>query len=298
MSDRPNLLRGLRAGRAQGESLMRRDALAGLRSSTPREDCAERLREARVAAQRDRISDREWVATTVRGILGTMDDAAIVSEAEALLAEIVARDERDFGPITEAIRAGTFTPADFSRALAERPANEHDAYAERILGVAHPPRAAMEREAEMVHFVASRVADVLDLVPHLSPDDVVYDVGAGTGKVALLTAWLSEAKVCGVELDPAYVRAAEHAREALGLDVTFVEADARALDYADLTVLYLYEPFRGAVMAEFLECIDVRRRGAPISVFSRYEVEDGLAGVPWLEWVETLPSGLRRFRSK
>ncbi len=299
---RPNLLRGMRAGRAQGASLERRDALAHLGSSTMHEDLRARLAEAHAAAERDRLADREWALMTVRGIAGAMakheiEDATLEGEARALAHEIIARDERDFAPITAAIRAKTYGPDDWRRALDRLPANEHDAYTERILGVAHTPPAEVARGEQMVHFVASQLAEIRDFVPHLGADDVVYDVGSGTGKVALLTAWLTDATVKGVELDSAYVAVADRARDALGLDVEFVAADARSLDYADLTVLYLYEPFRGAVMAEFLERIDARRREAPIRVFSKFVVEDGLAGVPWLEWDETLPSGLRLFRS-
>lgn len=300
---RPNLLRAIRAGRAQGASLERRDALAGLASSTVLEDCRARLAEAKATAARDRLADREWALLTVRGISGALakhgvEDDAMVEEARALALEIVRRDERDFAPITAAIRDGTFTPDDWHRALDTLPANEHDAYTERMLGVAHTPRAEVERGEQMVHFVASQLGEILDFVPHLAEGDVVYDVGCGTGKVALLAAWLTDATIRGVELDPAYVAVAARARDTLGLEASFVAADARALDYADLTVLYLYEPFRGAVMAEFLERIDARRRQTPLRIFSKFVVEDGLAGVPWLEWVETLPSGLRFFRTK
>ena len=47
-----------------------------------------------------------------------------------------------------------------------------------------------------------------------NPDDVLFDLGAGLGKVTLSTAWLSEARAKGVEMEPAYAREAEaRARE-------------------------------------------------------------------------------------
>jgi SAM-dependent methyltransferase len=84
------------------------------------------------------------------------------------------------------------------------------------------------------------------------PEDVLFDLGAGLGKVLLVARLLTGATVCGVELQPALVERARAAAARLGVDAEFVCGDARTANLESGTVFYLYAPFTGSVLAEVL----------------------------------------------
>jgi len=73
-------------------------------------------------------------------------------------------------------------------------------------------------------------------------DDVVYDLGSGDGRVAILAAQKYGARAVGIEIDPRLVEIAkEVARDALLLDrVTFVEGDLLTADIAPATLVFLF----------------------------------------------------------
>ena len=83
-------------------------------------------------------------------------------------------------------------------------------------------------------------------------DDVVVDLGAGLGKVPMLTRLLTGATARGIELQPALVARAREAARRAGLDVGFTDGDARDAYLDDGTVFFLYVPFTGPVLAEVL----------------------------------------------
>lgn len=300
---RLDLGRSVREGRTQGERLRRREALAGGNSSTVHEDCRLRIEEARTHADRDGLVDREWVLMTIRGVEGSLasfeDPRAeeLRAMARGLRAEIVQRDEVDFAPMRVAIREGRYSVDDWLADVRKRTPVEGAAFTHRLLDLAEPPRPKSKRAADMVHFVASSLDAVRDIASYVGPDDVFYDVGCGTGMVALLVRWLTGATTKGIEFDAAYVEKACAARDALGFDATFIVGDARDFDYADATVLYLFEPFRGQVMAQFLERLDARRAHGPFRLVVRPAVEDETAKVSWLRFEEERPSGVRLYRT-
>ncbi len=99
---------------------------------------------------------------------------------------------------------------------------------------------------------AAAILEALERVP-LSKDDVVYDIGAGLGKPALLIGLLTGARVIGVEWEGKYCCRATHAAQSLNLsNVSFVHSDARNIDYSDASVLYMYTPFTNEFLDEFL----------------------------------------------
>jgi hypothetical protein len=116
-----------------------------------------------------------------------------------------------------------------------------------------------------VGYHASGVAAILQMlieVPVVA-GDVLVDLGAGLGKVVLLTRLLTGASVRGVEMQPALVSRAREAADRLGLqDVTVAQGDAREADLAGGTVFYLYAPFTGPVLVEVMDrlrCVATRR---------------------------------------
>ncbi|MCA2976924.1 MAG: hypothetical protein INH41_00510 [Myxococcaceae bacterium] len=94
---------------------------------------------------------------------------------------------------------------------------------------------------------ASRVSDFLSVTAP-AEDDVVFDLGSGSGKLALTVAASSVTAVQGVELLAHAVADSNGSARALGLqNVAFHRADVRDVDLSAGSIFYLYYPFHGAV---------------------------------------------------
>jgi hypothetical protein len=138
--------------------------------------------------------------------------------------------------------------------LASLPPEERDAAVEAHLGIAGQPPSPAPPGDHLVGYHASGVAPIVRMllgVPVVA-DDVVIDLGAGLGKVAMLTHYLTGATARGIELQPALVTRAREAAARRGLDVSFTGGDARDADLEDGTVFFLYVPFTGPVLADVL----------------------------------------------
>lgn len=122
---------------------------------------------------------------------------------------------------------------------------------------------------EMVPYQTTPLRILLDMVDRLAltPDDVFYDLGSGLGRVVFGMALMSVGQMRGVEVEPAYVEYARHRAQELNLaQVSFVNADARAMDYTDGTVFFLYTPFKGATLRSVLALLRAQARTRPIRV--------------------------------
>lgn len=76
----------------------------------------------------------------------------------------------------------------------------------------------------------------------VGPEDVVYDLGSGDGRIPILAATEFGARGVGIEIDPAAVRRAqEHARRAgVAHRVEFKAGDMYAADIREATVVTLF----------------------------------------------------------
>ncbi len=131
-----------------------------------------------------------------------------------------------------------------------------DTFVDGVLQIEELPRLQRQPEPEMVLYQPTPARIVLDLSRRLQlgPDDVVYDLGAGLGRVAMIMGLISNAQIKGVEYEPSYVEYARLRAERLNLArTTFINGDARDVDYADGTVFYLYTPFKGSVLQTVLD---------------------------------------------
>jgi SAM-dependent methyltransferase len=95
-----------------------------------------------------------------------------------------------------------------------------------------------------VHYTPTRhqVAEAMLALAEVTADDVVYDLGAGDGRLVIIAAQRYGARGVGVEIDPALVaRARQNARDAGVADrVIFIEGDLFAADVSEATVVTLY----------------------------------------------------------
>jgi SAM-dependent methyltransferase len=148
------------------------------------------------------------------------------------------------------------------RRLAELDPDERDGAIERLLGI-EGDVSSRAPGAELVGHHASGIAAIARFlleVP-MGPEDVFVDLGSGLGKVALLAALLTPARVVGVELQGDLVDRARLAATTLGVEVSFVEGDMREIRL-DGTAFYLYAPCTpralGAVIARLREVAERR----------------------------------------
>jgi hypothetical protein len=124
-----------------------------------------------------------------------------------------------------------------------------------ILPLQEPTDDVAALEPEMVFYQPTPARQIFHFLRRAALDetDILIDLGAGLGHVALLAAICSEARCIGIERDAAYVASAIRCAAELGLErASFLSCDVRDADFSQGTVFYLYTPFTGALLAEVL----------------------------------------------
>jgi SAM-dependent methyltransferase len=95
-----------------------------------------------------------------------------------------------------------------------------------------------------IPFVASphAVVDQLLRLARVTPNDVVYDLGSGDGRIVIAAARTYQARAVGIELDPKMIRLATRNAERAGVarQVAFREEDLFQADISDATVVVLF----------------------------------------------------------
>ncbi|MEO7424601.1 MAG: class I SAM-dependent methyltransferase [Fibrobacteria bacterium] len=179
-------------------------------------------------------------------------------------------DDALFARLREGIREGRLRREGFRGMLAEYFGPDSNGYDRKvevgydsldtfINGVLHQgpiPAETKAREAEMVYYQKTPARIVLEMAEkaRLTEADIFYDLGSGLGQVPILIHLLSGAAAKGIEFEPAYCDYARACAADLNLArVEFMHADARASDYSDGTVFFLYTPFEGGILATVLE---------------------------------------------
>jgi hypothetical protein len=181
----------------------------------------------------------------------------------------------------EQLRSGGLRGNDLLAWLREYPPAERDAAFERLLGIVHaetPRPPGDDRMPYMPSALAPVVRTVLD-VP-ITGDDVFVDLGAGLGKATMAVHLLTGARARGVELQAELVAQGRARARDLGLhEVAFVEADALDADLTDATVIFLYLPFTGDVLAGVMRRIEAvaRRRDLVLCALGL-----DLRGIDWI----------------
>jgi SAM-dependent methyltransferase len=110
-------------------------------------------------------------------------------------------------------------------------------------GVTARPQPPQARTPD-VYFAGTppRVVTAMLRLAQVTPDDVVYDLGSGDGRIVIQAAREYGARGVGIELEPPLIQIARHmAREAGVADrVTFIESDFFTADISEATVVMLF----------------------------------------------------------
>jgi hypothetical protein len=209
---------------------------------------------------------------------------ALQERAEQLRDRLEALNQRLFEGFRARIRSGSCSGARLRRQL-ERVAGSApdrkgqdepgydtlDLFVNGLLCVDAAPGETRAREPEMVFYQPTPARVVLELVERagLGREDVFYDLGSGLGQVAILVGLLSQARVKGIEFEPAYCSYAQRCASGLNVPrVEFINVDARHADYADGTIFFLYTPFEGQLLGEVLDKLRVEPLRRPVRVYT------------------------------
>jgi cyclopropane fatty-acyl-phospholipid synthase-like methyltransferase len=86
------------------------------------------------------------------------------------------------------------------------------------------------------------VAEAMLTLARVRPEDTVYDLGSGDGRIVNLAAQKYGARAVGIELEPSLVARARQAAIAARVAdrVTFIEGDFFTADISDATVVTLH----------------------------------------------------------
>jgi len=143
------------------------------------------------------------------------------------------------------IRDGTLDKHALIALLREASADIRDHLVEEILDIAYPPLEGASLPRETMPYCPSGIAEILFTLEnaYLGPGTTFVDLGSGLGKVVLLAALLTGARVYGVEIDPVLVSHARSAARSLRLDnAHFIEGDIRSISLPPADVYYMYIP--------------------------------------------------------
>ena len=117
-----------------------------------------------------------------------------------------------------------------------------------IMAAIAAPSAAQQtptaRRAPDVIFVPTpqEVVDAMLELAKVGPNDVVYDLGSGDGRVPITAARTYGARGVGIDVDPQRIREANQNLETSGMadKVTFLNQDLFTTDISEATVVTLY----------------------------------------------------------
>jgi SAM-dependent methyltransferase len=112
------------------------------------------------------------------------------------------------------------------------------------LGVVLLTVAPVAQDRSLAPFVPTpdEVVDRMLRLANVGPQDVVYDLGCGDGRIVIAAARTFGARGVGIDLDANLINQAEAAARAAGVEsrVKFLVQDAMTVDVSDATVVTLY----------------------------------------------------------
>lgn len=115
---------------------------------------------------------------------------------------------------------------------------------EQTSGASGPAGTGLPRRQPDVHFLPTpnEVVDAMLQLAGVGPNDVVYDLGSGDGRIVIAAARTYGARGIGIELEPKLVAEATRNAQIAGVSdrVTFKEGDIFEADISEATVVTLF----------------------------------------------------------
>ena len=105
---------------------------------------------------------------------------------------------------------------------------------------------------------------------HILSQDVVYELGCGSGRTCFWLRTFVQCRVTGIDYLPTFIEKARRVKKKRYLNqIDFIQADMLSVDFSDATVIYLY----GTCLAEafieqltlHLQCLKARARVITVS---------------------------------
>lgn len=201
--------------------------------------------------------------------------------------------------VRESITQGTSDPGQFRKALLNVPALDRDVWIDAVFGLDDVPEDGPELPKGCVPYLPCAVDALLRIADQLPmhPEDVFVDIGSGLGRAVVLMHLLTGASAVGIEVQSGHVQASREMAKRLRLSkVTFVQGDVvECMDeWATGTVFFLYCPFSGVRLEQFLARLEPIARTRSISVCA---VDLPLPVCSWLERVGSEGGDLGMYRS-
>jgi hypothetical protein len=268
----------------QAIATVERGASPGVRAGFARRAAAIELLEVHVLDRLRYLEEGAGLPADLQGL---------AARASALRQRLEATNERVLRRLRGRISSGRYTPEGLRRAFARYAGppggtggyDALDLLVGGLLDVGTLPEESAVREPEMVAYQPTPARAILELLEqaNLGPDDILFDLGSGLGRVVILVALLSGAQARGVEFEPVYCEYAGRCARSLNLPgVEFLQADAREARLADGTVFFMFTPFRGALLRQVLDRLRAQARERPIRVCTYGPCTAEVAGASWL----------------
>ena len=194
----------------------------------------------------------------------TREDAS--HRLQLLINEAALIHHQRFNPLQRRLREGRYSFDTFERELDVW----GDSFARGLFGCAWAEEPLVALQPGMIGYAPSKPKVVIGLLraAKLGPTDVLYDLGSGLGLVTGLAAWMTSARVVGVEYQKNLVELAQTNMERVGFDrrVSFVCSDVRKANLNDGTAFYAFYPFAGAMAREVFEHLGIVATGHDIQI--------------------------------
>ncbi|HEY6900799.1 MAG TPA: methyltransferase domain-containing protein [Puia sp.] len=151
------------------------------------------------------------------------------------------------------------------------------------------PAVQIRHDPEMVFYQKTPVRIILEMCAQgeFKAEDVFFDIGSGLGQAVLLVHLLCGVSARGIEYEPAYCKYAQNSASKLKLkNVTFIQADARGIDYSEGTIFFMYTPFEGAMLQEMLDKLQNEAQKRAIRIFTYGPCSATVARQSWLRLIK------------
>jgi predicted amidohydrolase len=148
------------------------------------------------------------------------------------------------------------------------------------------PQETRERQPGMIRYQPTPASVILELTDQVefSSQDVFYDLGSGLGQVVGLVNLLTGVRCVGIEYQTTYCAYAREMASSLGLkNTSFINADAKDVDYSNGTIFFMFNPFGGRIFDDVMGKLHEQAQQRRITICSYGPSTSPLVAFPWLE---------------